>query len=431
LAADDGSLEGHHALAAAYRGLGDANKAAQHYRLVLRRDPGHIASITGLVEIYIGHGHLREAVALCDAAELHNAEPAVRSLLRGYSSTAKLHLGVLDGAEEDLARAAELDPGSASPHWGLAYLLAVQGRYREAWAHVRAAHAMGLWEVTRHDYDKPHWEGGPLGGGTLLVYSGHHSTGGYGDVIQFSRYFPQIRERFGCRLVLCTYGSLVRLMEGADGIDGVVAHGGPLPHFDAVAPVGGLPTLLDMDLRELPPPTRLSPGPPPGLPEFGGPGFKVGLVWAGSTSTLRRAERDIDPRLFGALADIPGARRGYADARIAWYGLQKDPAGLPGLPGLADMSGHMGDFMDTARITAGMDLVVTVDTSMAHLAGTLGVPTVVLLPQASDWRWGLGETMPWYPAVRLLRQAGGGWEAVMAALGGEIAKAQRNAAAAD
>jgi tetratricopeptide (TPR) repeat protein len=421
--ADDGNWDGHHALAAAHRELGDANKAAAHYRMALARRPDHVASLAGLVEIYIGHGHMREAVALCDAELPHNAEPQVRSLLMGYSGQAKMLLGALDAAENDLTRAAELDPGSAAPRWGLAYLLAVQGRCREAWAHVRACHAMGAWELARHDYGKPHWEGGPLVGGTLLVYSAHHSTGGCGDVIQFSRYFPQIRERFGCRLVLCTYASLARLLEGVDGIDGIVAHdggaaahGGPLPHFDAVAPVGGLPTLLDIDLRELPPPTRLSPGPPP---EFNGPAFRVGLCWAGSASTMQRAERDMDPGLLGALADVPGA------ARIAWYGLQKDPSGLPDLPAFTDMSGHMGDFMDTARITAGMDLVATVDTSMAHLAATLGVPTYVLLPKASDWRWGLGKATPWYPAVRLLRQAAGGWEGVVAALGGEIAKAAR------
>jgi hypothetical protein len=310
-----------------------------------------------------------------------------------------------------------LDPASDAPHWGLAYLLAVQGRYREAWAHIRACHALGLWECALHDFGKPHWGGGPLDGKTLLVYSGNHNSGGCGDVIQFSRYFPQIRERFGCRLVLCTYASLVRLLEGIegiDGLDGIAAYGGPLPHFDAVAPVGGLPTLLDMDLRELPPPTRLSPGPPP---EFSGPAFRVGLCWAGSVESVHNADRNIDPRIFGALADVPGA-----DARIAWYGLQKDPVGLPDLPAFTDMSGHMGDFMDTARITAGMDLVATVDTSMAHLAGTLGVPTYVLLPHnMPDWRWGLGEATPWYPAVRLLRRAAGGWEGVVEKLKEEIA----------
>jgi ADP-heptose:LPS heptosyltransferase len=121
------------------------------------------------------------------------------------------------------------------------------------------------------------------------------------------------------------------------------------------------------------------------------------------------------PSFLDELSDIPG---------VAWYGLQKQPGQvLPKLPGLALMSRHMGDFMDTAQIAKQMDLLVSVDTSMAHLAGFLGMPSLVLLPYMPDWRWGLGSSRtPWYPTMTLLRQpAHGDWRSVVAMLKSEIA----------
>jgi ADP-heptose:LPS heptosyltransferase len=125
----------------------------------------------------------------------------------------------------------------------------------------------------------------------------------------------------------------------------------------------------------------------------------------------------MDPKFLGGLADVPGAER------ISWYGLQKPPAAEPpDLPGFTDLSPHMGDFLDTARIIARLDLVVTVDTSTAHLAGSLGIPTVVLLPHLPEWRWGLGGTTPWYPTARLIRQASpGDWGGAVEKLKAEIA----------
>jgi hypothetical protein len=125
--------------------------------------------------------------------------------------------------------------------------------------------------------------------------------------------------------------------------------------------------------------------------------FKVGLVWGGVT-------RRPDPRLLDCLSDTPGAER------MAWYGLQKTPPGRgqpappPDLPGFTDLSPRINDFMDTAHLAMRLDLVVTVDTSVAHLAGSLGVPTAVLLTHPPDWRWGLADATPWYPSVRLVRQ---------------------------
>jgi tetratricopeptide (TPR) repeat protein len=421
--ADPGNPHSHFLLATACQKLDRVEEAVTHYRNVVRMDLGHTLAVLRLAEIYISYGHSKEAMDLCEAALRREASPFEHSMLRACLSNAKLNLWGLAAAEEDLALAVELHPGNANAAWGLAYLLAVLGRYREAWVRVRACHDLGLWEITKQDFGKPHWDGGPLEGKTLLVYGNDHSSAGYGDVIQFSRYFPRMKQRLGCRIVLYTYAAFSRLLADIPGVDCLVADGGALPRFDSVVTLGGLPSILDMDLSDLPPPTRLALGPPPArVTELDRAGFRVGLVWAGSASTSQRLERDIDPALFAVLGDIPG---------VAWYGLQKrssdEPPDAPAvppdpdLPGFADMSGHMGDFMDTAQITACMDLLVTVDTSMAHLAGTLGIPTIVLLMYRGDWRWGLDETTPWYPTVKLLRQSErGGWPPVLENLKGEI-----------
>jgi ADP-heptose:LPS heptosyltransferase len=124
----------------------------------------------------------------------------------------------------------------------------------------------------------------------------------------------------------------------------------------------------------------------------------------------------MDSAFLRELADIPGAER------IAWYGLQKPRSPEPPpLRGFIDLSPHMSDFMDAARMATCLDLIVTVDASMAHLAGFLGLPAIVLLARFPDWRWGLGEVTPWYPSLKLLRQPShGDWKGAMEKLKTEI-----------
>jgi hypothetical protein len=129
----------------------------------------------------------------------------------------------------------------------------------------------------------------------------------------------------------------------------------------------------------------------------------------------------MDPKFLSGLADVPGAER------ISWYGLQKPPSleliEPPPLPAFADLSQYMGDFLDTARLARRLDLIVTVDTSMAHLAGLLGVPAIVLLAHFPDWRWGLGETTPWWPDLTLVRQPShGDWAGAVERLKAEMAR---------
>jgi Flp pilus assembly protein TadD len=418
LALAPGSPAAHCAAGNALRGLGRAEEAAGHYGEAILLDPAHSPSLTNLAGIHLGRGDFKGALELGGRAIEADPKCSVSWANRGYARMRALDLG---GAEADLRRALELDTGNHQARWNLAYLHLLQGRHREAWPNFRARMELDAWSGNRRAFGKPHWKGEALDGRALLVYTEQ----GLGDTLQFSRFLPRLKE-YGGRVLLLARPPLVRLLSrlpGVDAPDGLLAEGGPLPDFDFAVSIMDLPAILDAgpdDLAPLPPPALPPCWTMPPMHELDRPGFKVGLAWAGSPIYSNDANRSMGPRPLDGLADIPGADG--ADG-VSWYGLQKPPSpDPPALPGFADLSKYMGDFMDTAQIARRLDLVVTVDTSVAHLAGLLGVPAIVLLPYMPDWRWGLGEKTPWYPEMVLLRQPGhGDWGSVVGALKMEIA----------
>jgi tetratricopeptide (TPR) repeat protein len=421
---DGGNPAAAYALAAARMGLGQFGEAEPCLRRVIEIAPDHVPALTNLAAVRAMTGDLAEALELHDRAV---ALSPSSSAIVGRRGHAKVQALDMEGAEKDLARALELDPGNEDARLDLAHVWLRTLRYGEAWRHFKARRHLTAAAVEAQGHGRPFWRGGAIGGATLLVYSER----GAGDTIQFARLLPMAKEASGARVLLAVHGPLARLMAGvpgADGIllqagvpgtDGFLLQGGAPPAFDYVAPITELPPILEIDPSRLPPPTRLTapadPSAPP-IPGLDSPRFKVGLVWAGSPLHANDAARSMDPRLLGGLADLPGAES------ISWLGLQKPPsAEPPPLPGFTDLSGYMGDYADTARIAARMDLIVTVDTSTAHLAGSLGVPTIVLLPHFPEWRWGLGGTTPWYPAARLIRQPSpGDWRGAVEKLKTEI-----------
>jgi len=397
-----------YAMANAHLGLGRFGEAAAHLRRVIETDPGHALALTNLAGVCAHLGDLAQALELHDRAV--QARPSLPLLWerRGHAKAMALDL---EGAESDMLSALEMNPANAPLRSNLVHVQLLRHRYHEAWSHYHRGHLrLEGWSSHRPDLGRPHWTGEPLDGRTLLVYKEQH---GFGDTIQFARFFPQIQRDYGGRVVALVPVPMVRLLATVPGTDSVVPDGGQLPDFDLAVCLMSLPIILNADAMNLPPPAGIVVE-PSRAQELDRPGFKVGLVWAGSPTHSKDAERSISPRMFDELADLED---------VAWHGLQVPPsAEPPRLPGFIDMSPMMGDFMDAAQIVKRMDLVVTVDTSMAHLAGTLGVPTIVLLTHLPEWRWGLGETTPWYPSVKLIRQpAPGDWAGAIAALKQEIA----------
>ena len=238
------------------------------------------------------------------------------------------------------------------------------------------------------EYLQPQWDGQEYADKTVLI----HAEQGLGDTIQFIRYAPLCRARGG-RVVFECPKPLVELLRGVDGVDQMVSRGEPVSPFDFHTPLLNLPRIFGTTLADI-------PAPPPLDPVEGR--LRVGIVWQGNPRHKTDRNRSCPLNHFEALA-----RRDD----LTFYSLQVGPvaADLEDLAvdaSIHDMGTQLNNFADTAAVVAQLDLVITVDTAMAHLVGALARPVWTLLPFAPDWRWLLGrDDSPWYPTMRLFRQA--------------------------
>jgi ADP-heptose:LPS heptosyltransferase len=248
------------------------------------------------------------------------------------------------------------------------------------------------------------WLGdGPIEGKTILVFADE----GLGDTIQFARYIPMLAAR-GARVMLWVDAPLLSLLSGLSGVFRLLKSSDPLPDFDLHCPLCSLPLAFRTRLETIPPDVYL-PRPAEAqiqawenrLQTSLGPRIRprVGLAWSGNPNHTDDHIRSVQlQKLLGLL-----------DLDVAFVSLQKDPrpddrAHLE-QTGIVDLTAHLTDFSETAALMSCLDLVITVDTSVAHLASALGRPTWILLPYTPDWRWLLGrDDSPWYASVRLFRQ---------------------------
>lgn len=315
-------------------------------------------------------------------------------------ATALQALGMVSDAETECRKALAIDPGFAAAHWNLALNLLLQGRYLEGWAEYE-------WRWKKPDFTSPlrhltvpRWDGAPLQGRAILL----HAEQGFGDAIQFMRYAPLVAQRGGTVIVEC-HPQLVHIMQTVPGVARAVPFGVPLPPFSCQAPLLSLPHILGTTLQTVP---SLCPyvsitaeyrkkwaaimATQPAT-------MRVGLVWAGKDYP--------DPLRSCRLADLAPLAAG---SNSTFYSLQlgagseqavSPPSGMP----LIDLTGQIHDFADTGALIEQLDLVVSIDTAVAHLAGALGKPVYVMLPLAPDWRWLLHrKDSPWYPTMKLFRQ---------------------------
>ncbi|KVO22040.1 hypothetical protein WJ74_35930, partial [Burkholderia ubonensis] len=333
-----------------------------------------------------------------------------------------------DDAERHAARACELAPGDASHRFNLAIVHLVRGDYAAGWReHEARWDGSGELRGRLPALPGPRWRGEPLAGKTLLVWGEQ----GMGDVLQFCRFIAPLAERVhreGGRLAWNTFPQMGALMQRSLGAhaDAFGAGGGvdALPPFDYEVPLISLPLMLgtgDATLASSVPYLRADPRARDAWRArlAGETRPKVGLVWTGSAGHQRNpfrrvgieryvdAFRGIDGVAFHSLQ--PGAEADVAAARAA---------GLP----IADHTAELKSFDDTAAFIGALDLVITVCTSVAHLAGALGAPTWVLLDVNPHWPWLLERRdSPWYPSATLYRQpAFGQWEPVMDEVAGAL-----------
>lgn len=321
-------------------------------------------------------------------------------------------LGDLDRALHHLNAALRLSPDHRFAHFNRAVAWLKLGRYAEGWLEYEWRWLCGL--VARPEIQRPRWDGSPLQGRSILI----HTEQGAGDVFQFIRLLPLVRQQGGRVILACTK-ALQPFLRPVPFVDDWFPVDEPAPAaFDVHSPLLSLPGLLGVDDETIPravPYLTADAGRIEHWRERVGkmPGFRVGLCWQGSPTYSGDAIRSIPLRQFTRLAQVPG---------VTLINLQKGP-GIEqieacrtqlALQVFEDLDQEAA-FVDTAALMHHLDLIISADTSIAHLAGALGRPVWVLLSTGCDWRWQVGrQDSPWYPTMRLFRQQSfGDWTTVL------------------
>lgn len=422
---------------------GDPAGAVACFREALAAAPGHLPSHVGLGTALLRQGqeqaaiaHFNQLIARDPARRRDYAVAATECFRRALpldAAHAAAHLniglgfaeqGALDAAVACLRQLLTVVPDDAEAHFCLGMTLLQQGNYRAGWAEYEWRRRMPDWgSAEQRQMTIPQWRGEALDGAPILL----HAEQGLGDALQFLRYVPLVAARGG-RVVLRVPASLRRLCTSMPGIERILDDGVPLPDIPWQCPLLSLPAAFGTELGSIPKPPylRADPAAVAAWKERLGPhlGLRVGLVWAGAPGFKRDQRRSLPLAAFRTFAGLRG---------IEFFALQKGPAAEqlrrpPRGLALRDLGPALDDFAATAAAIGALDIVVTVDTAVAHLAGAMGRPVWILLPFAPDWRWLLGRSdSPWYPSARLFRQPEpGAWDPVLARVAGEL----RNAAAA-
>ncbi len=476
LALDPRMPEAHNNLGIALRALGRAAESIACYRRALAQRPDYAKAHLNLGVALMDDGalpaaaeHLRRAAALePELAEAHynlgnllEKQGALDEAAASFRRAAQLKPGFCQAhnnlgavlskagaaapALASFAQALALEPGSAEAHYNVGTALAELGRHDEAMAsyrqavaldpdHARAAFAQatlllsrgelrdgferyeGRWRLETmppRGFPAPLWNGEDLAGRTILL----HAEQGFGDTIQCLRYVPQVAARGG-QVVLEVPKELLGLARHLPAVGRLIARGDALPDFDLQCPLLSLPRAFGTTLAAIPAAVPYLSAEPEAIAHWrdrlgDGPGLKVGFAWAGSPLHRNDARRSIAVEEFEPLMRLAGVR---------WFALQVGDraADLARLPGglVTDLAPYLTDFAETAAAVHNLDLVITVDTALAHLTGALARPAFVLLRERPDWRWLLArEDSPWYPSLRLFRQRrAGDWQEVMARL---------------
>jgi Flp pilus assembly protein TadD len=309
-------------------------------------------------------------------------------------------------------RTLALAPDYPDAHFNLGMALLALGEFAAGWPEYEWRWKTPQMMASERRFPQRQWRGEAAAGQRLLI----HAEQGLGDTLQFCRFVPWVAAR-GLAVVLEVPRPLLRLCATLPGVEAIVAAGETLPEFDLHCPMASLPLVLGTTLATIPATVpylgtdaAATAGWRARLPAEG---LRVGLVWAGNPSLDRPSRaamdrrRSVAPERLAAVLAVPGLR---------FISLQKHGPRLPPEAPVVDVMAEMTDFADTAALVASLDLVIAVDTAVAHLAGALGKPVWLLDRFDPDWRWMVGRRdSPWYPSLRIYRQpAPGDWDSVLA-----------------
>jgi len=353
--------------------------------------------------------HCNRGNALQDLGRLDEALAAFDTSIRLRPLDAEAHsnrgtvlkdLGRLDDAVDAFVAAQRLDPDLAAARYNEAFPRLLAGDFALGWPQYEWRWRIGSKRLRPRDFAQPQWSGQPVAGKTILL----HAEQGLGDTIQFCRYAPLLAG-LGARVLMEVPKAMINLLSGLAGVDRLIVAGAPLPDFDLHCPMMSLPGAFGTGLSDIPGEIpylaadqtasrnwadRLAKDHRP----------RIGLVWAGNPTHRNDRNRSVPFAALGNLLRLD---------HVHWYSLQvgarRDDLAEAPIGAIEDLAPLLDDFAATAAILSQLDLVITADTAVAHLAGALGRKTWVMLPFAPDWRWLMHRPdSPWYPTLRLVRQ---------------------------
>jgi Tfp pilus assembly protein PilF len=381
--------------------LDHLDDAAAAYRRALQLRPKFAAAQVGLGSILWRRGQVDDAIT-----EYEKALQTDPNSAEGLSNlgTALLEKGEIDRAEQCYRKSIQSNPNYALAHTNLGLLLLLRGDFENGWReHEWRSNAIEVGKLAQK-FREPQWDGADLNGRPILIYAEQ----GFGDAIQFVRYIPQVIARGGKVILRCP-GELPRLFQQIQGVDRLILNDDPLPSFDVQSSLLSLPMVIGTRLENIPGnvPYLLAE---PSLSEHWAQRLrnearlKVGLAWAGKKGHIHDRRRSMSLAALESLAELKNS--------VSFFSLQKGEAASQAKDSpleMIDWTSELHDFADTAALIDRLDLVITVDTAIAHLAGAMGKRVWVLLQQMPDWRWMLDRAdSPWYPTMKLFRQSNPG-----------------------
>jgi tetratricopeptide (TPR) repeat protein len=397
--------EAHNNLGNALKDQGKFEEAMACYDRALELQSNYAEAHNNMGIVLDNQGRLADAVvAYKKALQLRPEFGAAYSNL----GNALKEQGKFDEAAQCFEKALQRDPNSAEMHFNRAILWLLHGDFERGWPEYEWRWRTSFYP--RYGFTQPRWDGAELAGKTIFVYSEQ----GLGDTIQFVRYLHLVKERGGKVIFRCQ-PPLLRLLKCIKEIDQLVPEGAQLPAFDVQSPLLSLPGIFGTAQGSVPAPVPYLNAEDelvgqwrdamPRKTRKGKPARRMGIAWQGNPAHVSDRKRSIALKHFAPLAQIDG---------VELVSLQKGPgadqlAALSASLSIVDVEARLGDDSESlsqiAALMKNLDLVISCDSAIAHLAGALGVQVWVALPRIPDWRWLLqGEESPWYPTMKLFRQ---------------------------
>jgi tetratricopeptide (TPR) repeat protein len=378
---------------------------------------------------HLADSHTNLGFALAEIGQVDEATAALsRSIaIKPQNPEAYLGLGnvLSDEARWDEAIAAyqksiAFSPDFAQAHNNLAFALLASGEFKHGWQELEWRwKCADNYQLPQRNLVQPTWDGSPLAGRTILIQTEH----GFGDSIQFIRYVPLVAGHDGKIIIECQ-PELQRLFQTVHPSAQVIARGDPLPRFDVHCGLLSLPRIFGTTLGNIPNAVpylyaddqkaakwraRLADDPS---------AFNVGLVWTGNPANRLNRNRAVDFSMLAGLGNVAGVRFVSLQKGAATVNAKNPPPGFE----IVDWTDELKDFSDTAALITNLDLIISVDTAVAHLSAAMNKPVWLLIPFMPEWRWMLvREDSPWYPTMRLFRQeTRGDWGAVVSRIAKEL-----------